>query len=444
MQRLLFLLCAAVLAAGSARGAEKKPNILIILTDDQGYGDVGCYGAKDLSTPNLDKLIGEGMRFDFFRANSSVCSPTRAALLTGKYPDRVGVPGVIRTDPKNSWGFLAPSAVLLPKELKGAGYHSALIGKWHLGLTPPNTPNARGFDFFHGFLGDMMDDYMTHRRQGTNLMYQNTDSIDPAGHATDLFAGWACDFLRARAKEEAPFFLYLAFNAPHDPIQPPAEWLAKVKARQPQLPEKRAKLVALIEHLDAGIGQVLAALKESGLEDNTVVVFTSDNGGALQFGGFNGDTRDGKGSMYEGGLRVPCAVRWPGKIAPASRTLAAATTMDIFATALDAAGLQPPNDIDGVSLLPLLTAKTDVLAERDLYFVRREGAGFKGQTTQALIRGPWKILQSTPAGPLELYNLDADKLESSLSNKTAAPQVEGLAEALQQQIKRGTAVPWQD
>jgi len=444
MLRPLFFLCAAILVAGSASGAAKKPNILIILTDDQGYGDVGCYGAKDLLTPNLDRLIGEGMRFDFFRANSPVCSPTRAALLSGKYPDRVGVPGVIRTDPKNSWGFLAPSAVLLPKALKDAGYHSALVGKWHLGLTRPNTPNARGFDFFHGFLGDMMDDYMTHQRKGANLMYLNTELIEPVGHATDIFSAWACDYLRGRAKEDGPFFLYLAYNAPHDPVQPPAEWLAKVKQRQPELPEKRAKLAALIEHLDDGIGRVLAALKESGLENDTMVFFMSDNGGSLPHGAFNGDTRDGKGSMFEGGLRVPCAVRWPGKIAAGSRTDAAATSMDVFATALEAAGLPAPDDIDAISLLPLLTGKAGQLAERDLYFVRREGGGFKGQTTQAIIRGPWKVLQNTPSGPLELYNLDADKLETTLSNKTAVPQLDGLGSALQQQIKRGTEVPWHE
>jgi arylsulfatase A-like enzyme len=440
MQRLL-LLCASLLCAGSAGAADKQPNILVILTDDQGYGDLGCYGAKDLLTPNLDRFVAEGMRFDQFRANSSVCSPTRAALLTGKFPDRVGVPGVIRSDPKNSWGTLAPSAVLLPRVLKGAGYHSAIIGKWHLGLAAPNTPNARGFDFFHGFLGDMMDDYTTHQRQGANLMYEDAKLIDPVGHATDLFSSWACEFLRRRAKQAGPFFLYLAFNAPHDPIQPPAEWLARVHARDPSLPEKRAKLVALIEHLDDGIGKVLETLKQTGLEENTLVIFTSDNGGALQFGAANGATRDGKGSMFEGGLRVPFAARWPGKIAAGSRSAVAAASMDIFATSLDAAGVTPAADLDALSLLPILTGKTAELAARDLYFVRREGAGFKGQTSQALIRGPWKILQNSPTGPLELYNLEADKLEAAAANQSAAPRLEELSGALQRQMQR--AVPWQ-
>jgi arylsulfatase A-like enzyme len=439
MRALIISIWLLAGCAATAMAAERKPNILVILTDDQGFGDVGCYGGKDLVTPNIDRLVGEGMRFDRFRANSPVCSPTRAALLTGKFPDRVGVPGVIRTDPKNSWGLLAPTAVLLPQALKPAGYQSALIGKWHLGLTAPNTPNARGFDFFHGFLGDMMDDYVTHQRHGQAYMFRNSDPVVPVGHATDVFTGWACDYLRERATVDAPFFLYLAYNAPHDPIQPPAEWLAKVRARDPSLTEKRAKLVALIEHLDAGIGQVLETLKQTGLEDNTLVIFTSDNGGALQFGASNGATRDGKGSMFEGGLRVPCAVRWPGKIAPGSQTNAPATTMDIFATALDVAGIAPAADLDALSLLPLLTGKTDQLPARDLYFVRREGGGFKGLTTQALIRGPWKLLRNTPSGPLELYNLESDALEKD--NQPAAAERATLGEALDQQT--GRAVPWQ-
>jgi hypothetical protein len=163
----------------------------------------------------------EGMLFPNMRANCTVCSPSRAALLTGRYPDRVGVPGVIRTKPENSWGYLAPGIPTIGNELKKAGYHTAVIGKWHLGLESPNTPNERGFDLFHGFLGDMMDSYTTHLRQGNNYMRLNAEVIDPQGHATDIFAGWAADYFRERAKERQPFFLYLAYNAPHFPIEPP-------------------------------------------------------------------------------------------------------------------------------------------------------------------------------------------------------------------------------
>ena len=259
---------AAILASGyapaRAQGASGKPNILMIMVDDLGYGDLSSYGATDLRTPEIDGLIADGMRFDNFYANCPVCSPTRASLLTGRYPDLVGVPGVIRTHLRNNWGWLSSHAVLLPELLKLAGYHTAIVGKWHLGLESPNTPNDRGFDHFAGYLGDMMDDYYKHRRHGINYMRLNGQEIDPPGHATDLFTDWAIDYIGERSKSKQPFFLYLAYNAPHTPIQPPANWLERVKTRQPAMTDKRAKLVALIEHMDDGIGRVLAALRLGG------------------------------------------------------------------------------------------------------------------------------------------------------------------------------------
>eukprot|EP01035_Chromulina_nebulosa_P059593 gene59593-biopygen43010 len=178
---------ATATATAAATSSARPPNILIILADDLGLADHSAYGTRDIRTPGIDRLAREGLTFENFYANSCVCSPTRAALLTGKYPDRVGVPGVIRENADNSWGWLAPDAMLLPAVLKPAGYHSALIGKWHLGIAAPNLPNARGFDFFHGFLGDMMDDYWTHLRAGQNFMRRDTAVITPTGHATDLF-----------------------------------------------------------------------------------------------------------------------------------------------------------------------------------------------------------------------------------------------------------------
>ena len=315
-RRLLLALALILAAVPHAVAAERPPNVVLILADDLGYGDLGCYGAKDVRTPNLDGLAGAGMRLTRFYANSSVCSPTRAALLTGRYPELVGVPGVIRTSPKDSWGHLTPDAVLLPRLLKAAGYHTGIVGKWHLGLKAPDTPNARGFDHFHGFLGDMMENYFTHRRHGINYMRLDEQEIDPPGHATDLFGQWAVDYVKERAAAKQPFFLYLAFNAPHDPLQPTEVSLERVRQRQPELPEKRAKLVALIEHMDEAVGKVLQALRDAGVADDTLVLFTSDNGGSLPHGARNGPLRNGKGSMYEGGLRVPCLARWPGRIAP--------------------------------------------------------------------------------------------------------------------------------
>jgi arylsulfatase A-like enzyme len=365
--------------------------------------------------------------------------------LTGCYPDRVGVPGVIREEtPSDSWGYLLPGASLLPQRLKPAGYQTAIIGKWHLGIGSPNTPTERGVDFFHGFLGDMMDDYWTHLRHGHNFMRRNLEVIAPQGHATDVFTGWACDYLSERAKVGGPFFLYLAYNAPHDPIQPPPEWFAKVKQREPGMTEKRAKLVALIEHLDAGIGRVLDTLDRTGLATNTLVIFTSDNGGVLANGANNGPWRGGKQHLYEGGLRVPGVVRWSGVINPGSRTERMTLTMDVFATACEAAGVSPPQGIDGVSFLPALIGKEQSSPKRDLYFVRREGgAAYGGKTIDAFRRDDWKLLQDSPFQPLELYDLKSDPQETTDLAAKNRRIFNDLAAALCQQIQRAGAVPWQ-
>ena len=212
------------------RVSEKTPNILLILADDLGFGDLSSFGAHDLETPNIDRLVNRGVRFGNFYANSPVCSPTRAAILTGKYPDLVGVPGLVRTMPFDNWGQLSRDAKLLPRMLQTSGYHSGAIGKWNLGLESPDEPNDRGFDYFHGFLGNMMEDYYTHLRHGRNYMRLNRETIDPQGHATDLFMDWSIDYLRERKNDGRKFFLYLAYNAPHVPIQPPPEWLQSEEA----------------------------------------------------------------------------------------------------------------------------------------------------------------------------------------------------------------------
>jgi arylsulfatase A-like enzyme len=403
------LLSVAFCVFGGLLSAADKPNILVILTDDLGRGEYSAFGTKDIHTPNVDRLCREGLTFQNFYANSCACSPTRAALLTGCYPDRVGVPGVLRFNENNSWGWLSPRATLLPQALKPAGYHSALIGKWHLGQESPNTPTERGFDFFQGFLEGMIEDYWTHLRGGQNFMRRNRDVIEPKGHATDLITGWACEYLEERARAKQPFFLCLAYNAPHDPIQPPPAWLAKVQQREPASDPKRQTLVALIEHLDDGIGKVLGALDRLKLADNTLIMFTSDNGGSLQFGANNGPWRSGKVHMYEGGLRVPAVARWPGKIKPGSSTGHVALSMDIFATSCEVAGVKPPADIDGASFLPTLLGQPQPALKRDLYFVLREGGlVFRGKTIEAVIRGDWKLVLDSPFAPPELYNLKRD------------------------------------
>jgi arylsulfatase A-like enzyme len=365
--------------------------------------------------------------------------------MSGCYPDRVGVPGVIREEePDDSWGYLSPRAVLLPTFLKPAGYHTAIVGKWHLGISSPNTPTERGFDLFDGFLGDMMDDYWTHLRHQQNFMRHNADVIEPQGHATDVFTDFACRYLRERAKENQPFFLYLAYNAPHDPIQPKPQWLANVRQREPGMSEKRAKLVALIEHLDSGIGEVLDTLDENGLAGNTLVMFTSDNGGVLANGANNGPWRSGKTHMYEGGLRVPFAARWPGHIKPGSHSERMALTMDLFPTSLHAADVPPPAGIDGITLLPTFRGEPEPDPRKNHYFVRREGGpAYGGKTIEAFRQGDWKLLQDSPFAPLELYNLSDDPRETTdLAAKERKVFLELSAE-LRRQIQRGAATPWQ-
>jgi len=433
-----------LLATAGLALAAPKPNFLIIYTDDHGYGDVSTYGESDCRTPNIDKLAAEGMLFTDMRANCTVCSPSRAALLTGKYADRVGVPGVIRTSKDSSWGYFDTSVPTLADELGEAGYHTALIGKWHLGLEPENHPNKRGFDLFHGFLGDMMDSYTGHRRGGINFMRRNGETIEPKGHATDLFAEWSADYFKERAAEkDKPFFLYLSFNAPHYPIQPPAEWLEKVKERAPDLKGPRAKNVAFVEHLDDRIGHVLAALKESGLEENTVVVFTSDNGGSLKHAQNNDPWRDGKQSHYDGGLKVPFAARWPGHIKAGTRSGYAGLTFDIFPTFLEMAGITPADDLDARSLLPTLAGKPQDAKGRELYFVRREGNDrYKGEAYEAVVKDGWKLLQNDPFSPLELYDLSKDPGETKDLAKTEKGKFAELEAIMKKHIAKGAETPW--
>lgn len=440
-----LVLCGYLSESADAQERNSRPNVIIILADDLGFGDVTYQCCPDIATPNIDRLAKEGITFSNMRANCTVCSPTRAALLTGRYADRVGVPGVIRTNPHSNFGFLSPDVPTIANRLSDVGYHTAIVGKWHLGLESPNTPNERGFDHFHGFLGDMMDDYYNHRRGGINFMRLNDQEIDPEGHATELFTQWSIDYLTGRAKQEdAPFFLYLAYNAPHFPIQPPKEWLERTKQAHPDSSPARQKNIAFVEHLDANVGKLLAAIDQLGLRDNTLVAFTSDNGGSLPHAQRNLPYRDGKQSHYDGGLRVPFIIR------PLNRELAGTTsdysglTFDLYATTLALAGTKRESDSDAVSLTPILNGQPMPKQDRQLYFVRREGnQRYCGMAYHALIKGKWKLMQNTPFSPLELYNLSNDPGEqNNLINK--APKIANeLKRDLIKHIQRGGQTPWQ-
>jgi len=431
------------LMALSCSNQDTKPNIIVILVDDLGYGDLSINGGKDIFTPNIDNLFEKGMHFKNFYANCTVCSPTRASLLTGCYPDMVGVPGVIRTHEDNSWGYLKEDVTTLPQQLKLAGYQTAIIGKWHLGLNSPNKPNDRGFDFFHGFLGDMMDDYWTHLRHGINYMRLNEKVIEPHGHATDVFSDWAIDYLKIQKENDSPFFLYLAYNAPHFPIQPPEEWLEKVKKRESGISEKRAKNVALVEHLDFGIGRVLKALDDLNLSKNTIIIFSSDNGGHLPSGASNGALRGGKQDMYEGGIKVPTCFVWDEKIEPGTVCNNLGLTMDILPTLCDISGVAQDNSIDGISLLKSLMGKPQDTDNRTVYFMRREGGSYAGMCYYAARQGKFKLMQNTPFEPLQLFNIAFDPSEK-MPVDVNSKEFKDLQYNLSQHIRKSGFIPWQN
>ena len=427
--------------------ASDRPNILIILADDHGYGDVTSYGGPNLRTPNMDRLVEDGIKFTQFYANSPVCSPSRASLMTGRYPDLVGVPGVIRTHATNNWGYFAQDAITLPQLLRRANYYRALIGKWHLGLEPENHPCQRGFDRFRGFLGDMMDDYYTHLRHGNNYLRNQGQLIDPEGHATDLFTQWAIETIHDRAGAEDPFFLYLAYNAPHTPIQPPEEWVEKVKKREPGLSDQRARYVALVEHMDAGIGRVLQALKDTDADSNTLVLYTSDNGGQLDAGAYNGPLRGAKQDMYEGGIRVPCFATWPGRIPAGAISDQVAMISDLLPTACEAGGVEVDHEIEGRSFLPTLLGQEQDFSDRSCYWVRREGGAwgnrrYLGQDYHAVRRGDLKLLHNDPFAPLELFDIADDMKEERELSESRPDDFKELSQLMQRQVQQAGAVPW--
>lgn len=437
------LLTAILLLLLSLQLSGQPTNILCILVDDLGYGDLRCQGAEDMLTPHIDQIASEGMTFTQFYANCTVCSPSRASLLTGRYPDMVGVPGVIRQFENNSWGYLSEEAVMIPKLLNERGYHTAIIGKWHLGFEKPNTPNDRGFDYFKGFLGDMMDDYWTHLRGGVNWMRFNQEEINPTGHATNLFTDWTLEYLEDRKDDKQPFFLYLAYNAPHFPIQPPEEFLARVVEREPELDAKRAKNVAFVEHLDSQVGRVMEYLEASGLIENTLVVFTSDNGGALGFAQSNGKLKGGKQDMYEGGIKVPAFMVWKDMIPPGSQSDRLTLLMDLFPTFAQLTGATVTDSIDGVSFLPILMGEEFSEPERTVYWVRREGGRYGGQAYYAARRGDYKILQNTPYEPIQYYNIGKDPYETNPLERFDSRVFNTLHTDLQRHIQLSGKIPWQ-
>ena len=419
--------------------AQDQPNIIFILADDLGYGDLSCYGAKDLQTPNIDALAQQAITFTRAYANSTVCSPSRASILTGNYPDLVGVPGVIRDMQDNTWGNLRDDITTLPEELQKLNYNTALIGKWHLGYKSPDLPNDRGFDYFKGFVGDMMDDYYTHRKAGVNWMRENNQVINPKGHATDLFTDWTLEYLREQNKQEKPFFLFLTYNAPHDPVQPPQEWLSKIQNKEQNSTLKRQKMIAFVEHLDYNVGRILDQLNNSDLGENTIVVFTSDNGGALQYGAINNPFTGGKGDFFEGGIREPCIVKIPSssQIKQSEEPL---LLMDFQPSLIKMAGGKIDKNLPSELIVDLFDLPRNNTS-RNMIWMRREGHKFGGRIYYAISDGRYKLLQRNPFSGYELFDLINDPNETS---PIKLPKVKmALKKALTKHIQTSGKIQWQ-
>ena len=344
----------------SARAADKpasaaKPNVLVILSDDQGYADTGFNGCRDIPTPHLDQLARSGLRCTSGYVTHPYCSPTRAGLMTGRYQQRFGHEGNPIYAPNDHLQGLPMKEKLLPEFLKDAGYVTGWVGKWHLGAAPEFRPENRGFQETFGFIGGghFYQDWQVNLRSEYHVpICRNGKPVEVKEHLTVAFGHETASFIQRHKTE--PWFLYLAFNAPHTPHEPTPERLAKFASITDPV---RSKYAAQVSLLDDAIGETLAALRESGQEERTLVFFFSDNGGPLGLGPCNAPFRGGKGAVYEGGIRVPFIVSWPSKL-PAGRDYALpVSSLDVFATALTQAGLPLPTErpTDGVDLIPFLT-----------------------------------------------------------------------------------------
>jgi len=396
----------------NSRATADKPNFVIIFTDDQGYQDVGCFGSPSIKTPNLDGMAAEGMRFTDFYSAASVCSPSRAALLTGCYPPRVGITRVLF--PRDNIG-LDPEESTIADVLKEQGYATACIGKWHLGHLPQFLPTNNGFDSYFGipYSNDM--DGVKGKDRNLDRAWQNKDYspwnvplmrderiVERPADQTTLIERYTREAVRfIRQNKDKPFFLYLPHTMPHVPLFVSDEFYVE---------DAKKAYIATIEQIDFSIGEVLAALNETGVDGKTLVVFTSDNGPWLSkkhHGGCALPLRDGKFSTYEGGMREPCIMRWPGKIPAGMVCGEVCGTIDLLPTFAGLAQARVPTDrvIDGRDIWPLMAAGPGAESPHEAYYY------YKGKNLEAVRSGRWKLRRSKK--DTELYDLEADISEKN-------------------------------
>lgn len=396
LRNALQALTLSLIGTPSIALANEKPNIVIILTDDQGYADVSYnpHSPPEVSTPNIDALAHSSIICTQAYTSGHVCSPTRAGLMTGRCQQRFG----IYTAGEGGSG-VPLDEVFIPQRLKPAGYVSGALGKWHLGLTKEYHAMNRGFDEFYGFMGRGAHPYFDHSDMD-HPIYRGLKPIKEEGYLTTRITEEAVDFIDRHEKD--PFFLYVAYNAVHSPPEAPEEDIKNVTGDK-----KRDTLMAMIKHLDLGVGEIVSSLRKHDIFDNTLLIFLTDNGGSGAMNANNAPLRGFKQMDYEGGIHVPFIVSWPDQLEGGKKCDVPMWSIDLFATALDAAGLPMPKDkaLDGKSILPALKGETDKLREEFFW----SSAGEKGKWV--VRSGKWKLVAEKKR--IELFDLEKDLSETT-------------------------------
>ena len=419
---------------GADTPASTRPNIIFILADDLGYGDCGCYGSKDIKTPNIDLLAENGMKFTDFYVNAPVCSPSRAGFLTGRNHNRCGAEVVFT--PSNPKVGLPLNEITLAQELKKAGYTTGIFGKWHLGYTEKRNPVNRGFDRFVGHLSGFLD-YHTHvnPKLGRDWM-DGLKKIEGKGYSTDLISKHSIEFVKANRGR--PFFMFVSHQAPHSPYQGPSDKpqievvdgaVVKHKVKMDK-DQRYAKYVEMTERMDKTIGDLLKVLRSEGLEKNTLVMFVSDNGPSW-LAGTTGGLKGGKHSLWEGGIRVPAVACMPGRIRAGVVTDQPATILDMFPTFLQLAGAKPTadTDLDGIDIGPLLLEGRD-LPKRTLCWRYRGAVAVRGGKWKLMGRYDRKAQKGDFSGKhARLFDLKEDRAEAKNLFATNPEIVKKLAAA---------------
>jgi len=390
------------------------------MADDLGYGDVGCYGCRDIRTPAIDGLAAEGIRFTTFYSNAPECTPTRTALLTGRYQHRVGglecalgignvgrYDDAIRLRRTNDMGLPAEETSIA-RMLKDAGYSTAISGKWHLGYEPKFFPLRHGFDYSFGPVGGSADYFHHSEYTGKPVLYENDKPIEREGYLTDLITDEAVSFIQKRQKK--PFFLYVAYTAPHTPYQGPGDKKPKPVAQDDYNKGSRETYAAMVERMDQGIGRILRTLDDAGLADNTLVIFMSDNGANKT--GDNSPFSGYKGNLFEGGIRVPCIVKWRGVLARGAVSDQPCMTMDFSRSIVGAAGAEPPagRAFDGMDILQAAATNRPV-KKRTLFWRARRAE----RTRKAVRDGSLKYISLHDGDDVKeyLFDLENDPAEKN-------------------------------